>query len=307
MKRFMLIAGFILGLGFFASNSSAQTVPANSLVTVNICTAKSTGNYHFVGQQIKAQAKNILNVVLIETAGSMENLKRLDDGSCDAAIVQSDAWGVYKTANPASQMNLEVASPLYPEVVHFICNADLGLTKITKLTPDMTVMVGENGSGTSVTWDSFVMADKSTYGSVKRRPIDGTRAVNAVKLGGSDASCMMYVAGLKSGEMMKANAIAAQSGGKLVLVPTDDKDLLKLKTPGKNGVPVYVRAEIPHNTYKGGLQNSWRDNSVNTVAVQALFVVNTKFIDANAKPYNALLDAMNNAMPDINARVKPAN
>jgi hypothetical protein len=44
---------------------------------------------------------------------------------------------------------------------------------------------------------------------------------------------------------------------------------------------------------------------VDTIAVDAVFVTNASYIDANERAYNALLRAVNSAVPAIKNRVEP--
>jgi len=285
----------------FALPAQAQK-PAPSLPTVKLCTGVPDGNYDFSGIQIAQQAKGALNIVTVNTQGSQDNLARLDKGECDAAIVQSDAYGVYLKENAHSALNLEKSRVLYQEYLHFICNGDAGISRITQLTKKNTVLVGPLGGGTSTTWESFRIADPKRYDPIPTLPIGGLRAVNLVQEG-SEASCMLFVTGLKSGPINEANQIARNSKGHLVLVAADDSDLPKIKDP--KGRPVYSKATIPGGTYPGGLQPaSILGSSVDTIAVDAVLVTNTSFIDANEQAYNILLRAVNNALPAIKNKVE---
>ena len=270
---------------------------------VNFCSGIKDGNYDFAAIQFATQAKGILTINIINTAGSLENLAKLDKGECDAAIVQGDSYGVYLKQNSHSALNIERGRSLYSEYLHFLCNAASGITRITQLTAANTILVGANGGGTSVTWDNFKLADAKRYGAVQTLPIGGLRGVNKVQEG-SDAQCMMFVTGLKSAAINEANKVALNSGGRLLLVAADDSDLPGLKDP--KGKPIYTKAEIPSGTYPGGLQPSALfGSSVKTLVVDALFVTNTNYIDAHEGDYNALLRAVNNSMAAINARVTP--
>ena len=120
--------------------------PAPSLPTVKLCTGARDGNYDFSGIQIAQQAKGALDVVVVNTQGSLDNLAKLDKGECDAAIVQSDAYGVYLKQNARSALNLEKGRVLYQEYLHFICNRDARLSKITQLSKANTILVGPHRS-----------------------------------------------------------------------------------------------------------------------------------------------------------------
>jgi TRAP transporter TAXI family solute receptor len=271
--------------------------PAAALPIVTLCTGVRGGNYDFSGIQIAQQAKGALTVVIVNTQGSQENLARLDKGECEAAVVQSDAYGVYIKQNAHSALNLEKGRILYQEYLHFICNPEAGLTKITQLTKKHTILIGPLGGGTSTSWQSFRIADPKRYDSIPTLPLGGLRAINIVQEG-SEASCMLFVTGLKSGQINEANQVALSNKGRLALIAADDSDLPKIKDP--KGKPVYTKATIPSGTYPGGLQPALiMGSSVDTIAVDAVFVTNTRFIDENEQSYNSLLQAVNNAVPAI--------
>jgi hypothetical protein len=293
----------IAAVAAFAGLPSLALAQAPALPTVKICTGARDGNYDFSGTQIAQQAKGGLNVVVVNTQGSMENLAKLDKGECDAAIVQSDALGVYLKQNARSALNLEKGRALYQEYLHFICNTEAGLSKITQLSRKNTILVGPLGGGTSTTWESFKIADPKRYESIPTLPIGGLRAVNIVQEG-SEAQCMLFVTGLKSGQINEANQIAVNSKGRLALIAADDSDLPKVRD--NKGKPIYAKQTIPSGTYPGGLQpSSIMGSSVDTISVDAVFVTNTSFIDSNEQAYNTLLRAVNSAIPAIKNKVEP--
>ncbi|CAH2603566.1 TRAP transporter substrate-binding protein [Rhodovastum atsumiense] len=301
MTRRVSLLGILAVLASLPSLALAQK-PEAALPSVKLCTGPQDGNYDFSGIQIAQQAKGVLNVTLVQTQGSLDNLARLDKGECDAAIVQSDAYGVYLKQNSRSALNIEKSRVLYQEYLHFICNSQAGLSKITQLTRQHTILIGPLGGGTSTTWESFRLADPKRYDPIPTLPVGGLRAVNMVQEG-SQAACLLFVTGLKSPQINEANQVALNSKGKLVLIAADDSDLPKLKDP--KGRQIYSKATIPGGTYPGGLQpSSMFGSSVDTIAVDAVFVASTAFIDANGQAYNALLRAVNNAVPAIKNKVE---
>ena len=57
-----------------------------------LCSARQDGVYYLAAEQIGRSLRNPeLEVRAIETKGSLDNLKRMARGDCDAAIVQRDA------------------------------------------------------------------------------------------------------------------------------------------------------------------------------------------------------------------------
>lgn len=286
-----LLAGFV-GAAF--NTLVAHAAPPTRM---NVCTGGETGNYYKAGIKIAEQAKGVLDLNIVSTKGSMENLDKLSDGSCDAAIVQSDAYLVYKKTNPKSDLDLERAAALYPEYVHLVCNRASGITRVTQLSDKTPVAVGPIGSGSSVTWDSFVLADPATYKRIPTLPLAGTRAATKVAEG-TDATCLLYVAGLKTTYMMEVNDGV---GDKVVLVKADDGDMDKILDPKKK--PVYTYEKIPGGTYSKIQDGMF--SSVKTISTSAILVVNTKWIDANDRAYDSFLKAQIHAEAGIMKMVTP--
>lgn len=263
---------------------------------VKFCTGPEGGNYDFTGIQVAQQARGSVHVDLVRTKGSMDNLDNIVSGACDAAIVQSDAHGVYLKQHPGTLLNIERGRVLYPEYAHLVCNKSAGLSKITGLHKGMTVLVGPNGGGSSVTWDSFRLADPKRYDEIATLPIGGKRGLGLVD-DGKDATCMLYVAGLAAGSMNEADAFA-ETSGHLVLVPTDDSDVAKLHDP--KGRTVYESSSIPSGTYPHAFQTrSMMGSSVGAISASAVIVANVAFIEANDAIYDKFLTAVNHAMPAV--------
>lgn len=264
--------------------------------SVRFCTGPEGGNYDFSGIQVKRQAAGAVQVDLVNTKGSMDNLDRIAAGTCDAAIVQSDAHGVYLKQHPGSVLNVERGRVLYPEYAHLVCNKEAGLSKITGLKKGMTVLVGPNGGGAAVTWDSFKLADPKRYGEVATLPIGGKRGLGMVD-DGKDASCLLYVAGLGATGMNEADDFAEKSNH-LALVATDDSDVAVLKDT--KGRLVYDKTSIPSGTYPKAFQTrSLAGSSIGALSTSAIIVSNVSFIENNDAVYDRFLSAVGKAMPSI--------
>lgn len=304
ISKSTLIAAAVAAVMFGTQSPAFAQKPAPLATEITVCTGATDGNYYWAASQIAVQTKGSVIVTPVATAGSLDNLAKLDNGTCTAAIVQSDSVNVYKARNPTSQLSIEVAAPLYQELLHLFCNKAANLSKITGLNKDTTVLVGPNGSGSSVTWDSLKLSDPARYGVVPTLPIGGLRAINRVKLGEADAACLLSVSGIKSPALMELNGVAATTKGVIELIPANDSDLLKLKSPGKNGKPIYQPASIPSGTYPA-LQTGVFGSSVATVSTTAVFVVSGTFIDDHAADYDKLLRGVNGALPAIHNRVDP--
>lgn len=268
--------------------------------TIKYCGGASGGNYEFSGISIKRQLPDHVDVV--STAGSLENMSRVDKGDCQAGIVQSDAYYVYMQQHPDAALNVERARDMYPEYGHLICNKSV--SELSDLKRGNTVLVGATGSGSSVMWDAITRANPK-YKEVSTLPIGGSRGLGKVS-DGADAQCMLFVAGLKAPSMMDANEVAKTSNGNLHVVYMRDSKLFDLKDA--KGRPIYEKAEIPSGTYPYGLQESGfftSGASISTIKVESVLIDNVPYAEANDGRMNMFLGAVNHAMPSINDRVLP--
>lgn len=263
---------------------------------VRFCTGPEGGNYDFTGIQTAQQARGAVNIELVRTKGSMDNLDRVAAGTCDAAIVQSDAHGVYLKQHPGTLLNIERGRVLYPEYVHLVCNKSAGLSKITGLRKGLTLLVGANGGGSATTWESFKLADPKRYGEIATLPVGGKRGLGMVD-DGKDATCMLYVAGLGATSMVEADAFAETSGN-LTLAATDDSDVAKLLDA--KGRPVYQKTSIPSGTYSRAFQTrSLTGSSVGAISTSAIVIGSVPFIEENEAAYDKFLAAVNRAIPAV--------
>jgi TRAP transporter TAXI family solute receptor len=295
---FMLILGvFILMFAAFLTTANAQDN------TVRVCSGGEKGNYYWSVNAIAQQAKGALSIENIATKGSWDNLDKLAKGECDAAIVQADAWGVWNKDKGA--LNLDRVDSLYNEYVHMFCNRELGFDSVTDLSgrKDLTIAIGENGSGTAVTWRAMGLEDdgyNNTNGP-KTVPFGGTVALTKVK-DGTDVDCALFVSGLNSSAMGEV----AKQAEFVQLINFDDYDFNDAVDP--KGKQLYEFVEIPGDTY-GELQEYTGilggGDDIETIALKATLVVRTSWMEQNQDAYSKFVEYQLNAQPVIRDHVKP--
>lgn len=278
MKKLLLALALAMA-PMMVAPVEAQTIQP----TLRICTGGETGKYFQTAAEIGLQLKGVVQVEVIATNGSLDNFQQLSSGQCDAAIVQSDAYGIFTKTNPTAKLSVERVVPLYEEYAHLVCNRQNNFNHVWDILskPDARVLVGPNGSGTAVTWETWGTTQKD-YQKVNTDPIGGTRAITRT-VDGTDAQCLLFVAGLKSGTMNEVNELGQ---GKLTLVPVDDNKFTEVKDP--KGQPVYSFKDIPAGTYPN-LQTSGflgGSNPVQTLAIGAILIANSSWIDANGKAFD---------------------
>lgn len=301
IKIITTIVSVAVGLGAMAalSMADAQTKPGKPVF--RLCTGNDQLNYFKAGQHLKKQS-GYVTVDVLTSKGSIDNLDKITAGECDGGFVQNDALLVYSQRNASAISALQRVGVLYREQVHMLCNrkAFTG-SRMVDLNNTHRVAVGPDGSGGQTTWAGFVIADKKRYGPVGTEPTGGLAALTQAA-DGSNVTCALIVAALNS-SMIKDTA--AKLGNKIVLVGTDDRDMAHTKDA--RGRPIYEYGEIPADTYPA-LQPSgtvYGTKAVGTVQVDAVFVVNSNWINANPEAYDRVLQAFLSAGPDIEKLAKP--
>lgn len=296
-KKAALLAGaiFVAGAVFSCSVSGQQL--AQTKPDFNLCTGGEAGNYFFAGNVLKKNSASV-NVNVLSSRGSVENLDRMMEGKCDGGFVQVDALRVYGERNARSIAAVERAGSLYREYVHLVCNRDAKLSRITDLTDKHVVAVGPDGSGSRIMWDGFVLADKKKYGKITTSPLAGLRALNAVS-DGTQVTCMIFTGALNL-PLLKNDATNLTD--RIVLVPANDGDFDNARD--QRGKRIYNLEDIPHGTY-GRLHPPAMIGykNVETVTIDAVFVVTNDWLDRNERAYDNLIRSFNNSLPEVKKRV----
>lgn len=127
------VIGFVLALSFVG------TPPPK---TLRFAGGSSWGAYNKFAQEYKARLKvQGLNIEVLETRGSSENLRLLVEGKADLAFVQ----GGIKSPDP--KVNLVSLGSVYYEPLWIFVKSDQPMTKLSELS-GRRVALGTEGSGT---------------------------------------------------------------------------------------------------------------------------------------------------------------
>ncbi len=269
----------------------ASKTPQKPLL--RLATGLKGGWYDKFGDIFKKSAKGV-NVELINTGGSLDNLKLLVEGGADMAVVQSDALALLEKKHPEQKLISEQAG-LYPEYVQLIANRDSGVKSIQDIDPRTNVVyIGPQGSGTALTWEGLCEQD-SRYKSIPTRYAHyGTALLDVQK---DPKALMMFVGGLSSDFLKKAEQEAKRSG-KLRLIAVQEQ-MFKDKRDS-HGNPIYRFVTIPSNIYPA-LQKGWFfSGDVETLAVEAVLVLRTQWVEKfGATAMDAVSVAILQSKPDI--------
>lgn len=277
MKHTLSLLAFITALGV---SSAYADVP-----TLNVCTGNPKLRYAKTAVDLAKQLNGALNFNIVYTAGSMENLRKIKSGECDAALVQSDAYYAYTSDAPDAQLKFEDVGTLYAEQVQLLCNVNAGINTFSdlKTKPETKVAIGQVGSGTAMTW--YALTKNPDYGKVNSIPLSGALALTRI-INGRDAQCLLVVASYDTDFMKSANELGA---GKINIEPIEDSSFLTMKDD--MGHPLYVKSTIPNGTYNN-IQTGWLNNEVSTIAVRAEFILSTKWYNDHQDVYSDLSTAV---------------
>ena len=172
LNRTIVFLCVLLGLAwspFVWAQATPQPAPnkaegASAGSPLRLCTGGVGNNYHRVGLALKEALAGTVDVEVVETQGSWENLELLDREKprCDAIIAQEDAYALHQFERPDSSVNIDRMATLYPEHVHLLCNRAAKGKSIGDLDPkDTRILVNSYGSGSFITWRLFATLNKA--------------------------------------------------------------------------------------------------------------------------------------------------
>ena len=263
MVGLRISAGFALATAMIVTFSAATSAEAQD-AKMALCSARQHDLYYVVAEYIgQSLRKPGLEVQVIETRGSLDNINRMVRGDCDAAIVQRDALMIHAMHDVSRRLKIAAPITLGDELLHLVCRRESGIEDVGNLLSNperYTLLTGEPDSGSETTWRALTGLDRN-YAAVGTRPLGGPEALAALA-GGEAADCMMVVTARNAPFMIAVN----ERGDDLRLVPVDlfqfrDAELVENR--------IYRSAVIPAGTYKK-LQAGFEPSKIETIAIEAL-------------------------------------
>ena len=234
-----------------------------------LATGGTSGTYYPFGGAIaniwNTKIEN-MNVTAQATGASAENLRLINKGEAEYAIVQND---VMDYAYNGSDMfegeklaNIATIGTLYPEVVQIAASKDSGIKSIADLR-GKRVSIGDAGSGVEFNAKQILEGYGITFDDIKKNNLSFKESAEGIQNGTLDA-CFV-TAGVPNSALQE---LAFTSG--LILIPVDDDAAEKICS--KYGY--YTKTTIPGGTYKG------TDNDTQALAIKATLAVNSS-LDEN--------------------------
>lgn len=199
-----------------------------------------SGVYYRYGQQLATVLRGPLRteVAVAETAGSVDNLRRIAAGDAMLGFTQSDAVadavrGVGAFAEP---LPIQALARLYDEYVHVIVRRDSGISDVAELS-GRTVSLGAPGSGVTVAAHRILAA--SGVDDVIDRELDLAASIDALENRQIDG--FFWVGGVPTPAV---SDLAETTPLRLVSVSTAALERINAEHPG-----VYRFGEFPVSAY----------------------------------------------------------
>jgi len=237
-------------------------------MALKLCTAQAGNNYHKAGELIADALRNLMQVEVVETKGSWENLETMSASRprCDAILAQDDAVALHRFQNEESKLAMERLATLFNEKAHLLCNRKVTADRFKDLKPGaVDILTNEYGSGSFITWRvlSKLNPKYRQYGSTEK----GLDESLLTLLDNERATCLFYVSRLGGQTLNRANQ---NFGDRLKLVGIEDEKLEKVVTRLQRAL--YRKDEIQSDIYPNLL-----GKNVPTIAVNAVFFLSSQW------------------------------
>ena len=231
----------------------------NRVYTLTIATGGQNGEYYAFGQalsRVVAKHDSKIQIQVLETEGSRQNMQLLEQNQVQLAIVQSD------TPMPASA---RAVAFLFPEMFHLIAAADADIDGVSDLKGKRIALMPEGSGSYALFWplSKHYGLAKTDFESVILPP---DRAMAALEQGKVDALFRTIALGNPAINKLLQT-------GKNRLVSLDQAKALQLF------VPALEASQIPKGTYNGAIPIPPEDLPV--VAVRSV-LVSRKTVDRAA-------------------------
>ena len=241
-------------------------------------TGGTGGTYYAFGSALAPQLQNDTGsaVEVKVTTGSEANLRLLQTGMVDLAIVQSDAL---QYASKEDGTGYSAVASLYTEACQIVVTKASGITSVAELA-GKRVSIGELESGVTRNAEQILMASGLTPDMLQVSRLSFSDSAAAMERGEIDA--FFCTAGAPT------NAVAELAGKlDIQLLSIDQRSVDQLTSL----YPWYAPCTVPAGTYQG------QGEDVTTLGVQAVLVAGNDLDAAVVKRIAATLYQNGGALP----------
>ena len=263
MKKFFKVSTLLLVTAMMLASCSK-----NAKKDYILATGGTGGTYYPFGGAIaniwNTKIEN-MNVTAQATGASAENLRLINKGEAEYAIVQNDvmdyAYNGTDLFAGEKLANIMTIGTLYPEVVQIAVSKDSGIKSVADF-KGKRISVGDAGSGVEFNAKQIMEGYGLTFDDIKKSNLSFKESAEGIQNGTLDG-CFV-TAGVPNAALQE---LAFTAG--LTLVPVDGDAAKKICE--KYGY--YTQTTIPGGTYKG------TDDDTPALAIKATLAVSSKLDD----------------------------
>lgn len=260
MKKFFKVSSLLLAATIMFAGCSK-----NAKKDYILATGGTGGTYYPFGGAIaniwNTKVEN-MNVTAQATGASAENLRLINKGEAEYAIVQNDvmdyAYNGTDLFAGEKLANIMTIGTLYPEVVQIAVSKDSGIKSVADF-KGKRISVGDAGSGVEFNAKQIMEGYGLTFDDIKKSNLSFKESAEGIQNGTLDG-CFV-TAGVPNAALQE---LAFTAG--LTLVPVDGEAAKKIC----NKYGYYTQTTIPGGTYKG------TDDDTPALAIKATLAVSSK-------------------------------
>lgn len=252
-----------------APQAEAPEAPASVSAKLTAGTGGESGTYYGYTSIISGVLADVtggnINITVVATGGSKDNLVSMADGMYDVATVQSDVMtyaydGTNSFADTGALKDFRVLCGLYPETIQIVStNPDIKTVEDLK---GKTVCIGDVGSGTYFNTIDILSAYGMTLDDINVVYQSFGASTESLKDGKIDAA--FTTAGAPTPSITELAAAKP-----IYIVSIDDEHMQTLLAD----CPWYASITLPAGTYEGQTEDAV------TVTVKATLVCSTSVSD----------------------------
>ncbi|MCB1141468.1 MAG: TAXI family TRAP transporter solute-binding subunit [Leptospiraceae bacterium] len=268
MKKIILLC-ILISISIFSGEKTESKTP---IKPIKILTSSIEGNYVRGALSLrKILRRDKLDLEIIETNGSYQNIEDLIEGKADLAFAQFDSIFLYIEQNEENKMKVEkirFLAPIDNEVVHILVNKNSGIKSLSDL-EGKTVSMGQKDSGTWTTAKYVMKAviEKDIDSIDGFIHLENEIAIQRLQMGTIDAMFLVSAAGnpfLKS--------FSAEDFKDIQLLGYENNEI-----PEDKLISIYNKQPLNADTYP------WMKSEISVPVVPSFLLVNNDYDESILK------------------------
>lgn len=267
----------LLSLAIAASFAFSPLAHA-AATKVELATGDEKLSYHNVhGKALQEKLKKYnLNVTLLPTKGSTDNILKIENGIVDMALAQEDVYAMASVKDPELAKKVGVYGQLDYECVIGVVGTGVAYDQLSKVPEKAAFGVGGEGSGSKVTLD-FLAKNSEFFQKIAQQPDNSITGLSKIQSGAYAGILTITKIDEKNELLMAVAKQYAASTPLFKFLQIDDPKLAEVKIPGVDrNLYRFMQVNVP-------VPGTQKTVTFPTVCVSTVLLVNEKKMPKEAK------------------------